>query len=131
MKLHLPEVLKGAFARTRSAVLALMTAVVGAVALIAWRVHFVFEFLAAEVFFALLFLALLLIIGTLYLVGAAAASPSVPRASENVKRNITLCERAWRRPFTMWGWLTGLLFARFLACSNYSHSGVLSGAVSQ
>ena len=88
MKLHLPEVLKEAFARRRSAVLALMTAVVGAVALIAWRVHFVFEFLAAEVFFALLFLALLLIIGTLYLVGAAAASPSVPRASENVKRNI-------------------------------------------
>jgi hypothetical protein len=76
MKLHLPEVLKGSFARKRLAVPVLMTAVVGAVALIVWRVHFVFEFLAAEVFSALLFLAILLMIGTLYLVGAAAASLS-------------------------------------------------------
>jgi len=64
MKLYLREVFKRAFIRKRLAVLAVATAVVGAVGLMARRVHFVSELLTTEVFIALLFLAVLVIIST-------------------------------------------------------------------
>jgi hypothetical protein len=74
MKLYLREPLKRIFTRKRIVVLAVTKAVVSLIGLAAWRVHEVSELLAAELLFALVFVVLLGIAGSLYLVGLAAKS---------------------------------------------------------
>lgn len=62
------------FTRKRLVILAVTKATVSTVGVIAWRVHFVSELLAAEVLFALLFFAVAGIAVSLYLIGTAAVS---------------------------------------------------------
>lgn len=74
MKLHGWEPFKRILTRKRIVFLAIAKAIVFLVGLAAWRVHEVSALLAAEILFGLVFVALLGIAGSLYVVGVAAES---------------------------------------------------------